>query len=97
MIKKHDIITLRKVSEESGTENGTGFRIPAALIGEQHKQPGLIGGDPGRRVYLLFPESVFPAVGDTISDNSGEYTITEIKVCRDVAGQVRAVCCTTLN
>ena len=98
MQKRNYFITLKKVSEtDSGAESGAGYEIPAVLSKEEHKSCDRIRGEPGGRVYLLFPEKVFPVPGDIIVDMETEYEITEIKICRDVSGKVRAVRCTTLN
>lgn len=98
MQKRNYFITLKKVSEtDSGAESETGYEIPAVLSKEEHKSCDRARGEPGGRVYLLFPEEVFPVPGDIIIDMKTEYEITEIKVCRDVSGKVRAVRCTTLN
>ena len=98
MTKKNYFITLKKTSEsDTGDIDGISCEIPAVLTAEQHKQGNCISGDQGYRVYLLFPEEIMPAAGDIISDRSMEFEITEIKVCRDISGNIRAVRCTTLN
>ena len=95
MTKKNYFITLKKSSEpDSGSIS---CEVPAVLAAEQHKHGDCIGGDPGYRVYLLFPEEIMPAAGDIISDGGMEFEITEVKICRDISGKIRAVRCTTLN
>jgi hypothetical protein len=94
MTKNNYFITLRKTS---GPDTGNSCEIPAVLAAEQHKQGNSIKGDPGYRIYLLFPGELLPAAGDIISDCGMEFEITEIKFCRDVSGKIRAVRCTTLN
>ena len=54
-------------------------------------------GDAGRAVYLLRGGSVMPGAGDIIRDGDREHEISEVKICRDLAGEIRAVKCITLN
>ena len=98
MTKKNYFITLKKTSESDTGDNGSiSCEVPAVLTAEQHKHGNCIGGDPGYRVYLLFPEEIMPAAGDIISDRGMEFEITEAKICRDISGKIRAVRCKTLN
>ena len=98
MQKKNYFITLKKAAEnDSGAEGEAGYKIPAVLTAEEHKTCDRIRGETGGRVYLLFCEKILPAPGNIIIDMEKEYEITEVKICRDISGKVRAVRCTTLN
>ena len=98
MTRKKHIITLKKMPEtNSGTANGSVCQIPAVLAGEIRKQYEHPGGSRGRRIYLLSAEEVLPAPGDIIADAEREFEITEVLICRDLDGKIRAARCTTLN
>jgi hypothetical protein len=98
MQKRNYFVMLKKVSEsDSGADGEAGYEIPAVLTSEEHKTFDRIRGETGSRVYLLFCEEVLPEPGDIIIDTEKEYEITEVKICRDISGKVRAVRCTTLN
>ena len=72
--------------------------VSEALCTEETKRRGRDGfGDAGRAVYLLRGGSVMPGAGDIITDGDREHEITEIEICRDLAGKIRAVKCTTVN
>ena len=87
-------IILKKAPEgDSGAE----VLMPAVLIEEEHKSCDRIAGDPGKRIYLLFPDGEVPEPGNIIVDAEKEFEITEVKICRDISGKVRAVRCTALN
>ena len=98
MQKKNYFITLKKASKSaSDAEGEAGYKIPAVLTVEEHKTCDRIRGETGGRGYLLFCEEILPEPGDIIIDMEREYEITEVKICRDISGKVRAVRCTTLN
>ena len=72
--------------------------VSEALCTEEMKCRGRDGfGDGGRAVYLLRGGSVMPGAGDIITDGDREHEISEVKICRDLAGEIRAVKCITLN
>ena len=91
--------TYKRVSVRIFGRDGTYTDHTAdALCTEENKCRGNDGfGDKGKAVYVLSGKTVMPGTGDIITDGDRAREITEIKICRDLDGEIRAVRCTTFN
>ena len=91
--------TYRKVSVRIfGPNGGYADHAADALCTEENKKRGNDGfGGEGRAVYVRPGKAVIPGPGDIITDGDRAREITEMKICRDLDGEIRAVRCTTFN
>jgi len=91
--------TYKKVSVRTfGRDGAYTDHAAEALCTEEGGKKGNDGfGDKGRAVYILRGKAVMPHAGDIITDGGRAREITEIKICRDLDGEIRAVKCVTFN
>ena len=94
MINRYRKVTLRIFGRNGAY---TDSETDALCTQEERKRGNGFGGE-GNAVYIILPGTeVMPGAGDIITDGDRKREITEVKICRDLAGEVRAVKCITLN
>lgn len=91
-ITNHEITLRRFAGFNGGEKQYSDISIPARCVSENSG-----AGGNGRKEYLLPGVTELPVPGDRILDDGRERDITEVKVCRDITGNIRAVKCSTLN
>ena len=95
MINQYKKITVRTF----GPSGSYTDRTADALCTDESRRKGDGGfGGTGRAAYVLSGTGeVMPEAGDIIMDEDREREITEIRICRDLTGKIRAIKCVTFN